>query len=320
VLLCVALLPAVSAGAQTAPPASEPPAPSGITVRPAPGSKSVSKSGSHFELGVVTPGTPWRGAVFLRNLGDTTETSDLYGADAIPARGGGFGFTPRGEKPTDVGAWITLDKSRITLKARETATVGFSVAVPTSAPGGERVGGVIAEPVEAVSGGGFSVGTRIAVAVYLTVPGSAGAPLRPSLTITKLRIPVRNGQACPSLSYTNDGTAVLDPTARITVDPVLGGSAKSYPAGKVGGLPPGGSIDVELPCVRSVPPGPSRITIELDYPGGTASDDVRVTHWPFAVIAAGILLLLVLLALLAMLLRSLLKRRERSTPPSLPSR
>ncbi len=291
------LLAGSPSSAQTPTPSSAP-EPMGVALAPKPGTPGISPSGSHFEFGRVDIGATKRGVLVARNLGDTTETVQLYGADAIPARGGGFGFTPSGETAKDVGAWIRLDIRRIILGPRAEQTVSFEVVVPAGASAGEHIGGVVVEPVESVSGGGFRVGTRVAVGIYLTVAGSGAAALQPSLTITKLRAPVSKGQACPRIAYANNGTAVLDPTATITVDPGFGRKPVSYPAGKVGGLPPGAAVEVDLPCVRKVPIGSSRLTVTLDYPGGSAGRAVGVSRWPFSVVAAGLLLLLLLLALL----------------------
>ncbi len=314
VALAAAFAPAslAPAAAQTpTPPPSQAttPEPEGIALSPKPGTPGLSSSGTHFELGQVGIGRPVRGTLIARNLGEKTETADLYGADAVPARGGGFGFTPRGEAPMDVGAWIRLDTKRITLARRQEATVGFTVVVPNGATAGEHIGGVILEPVDPASGGAVSIGTRVAVGVYLTVGGSGSEALHPGLTITTVRAPLRDGRACPHIAYTNSGTSVLDPTAEISVDPLLPGKTKRYPAGKVGGVAPGASIEVDLPCVNTVPFGKSRITVTLRYPGGSAERGTDVNRWPFTVVAAGSILLLLLLGLLWLFF--LLKRRDK---------
>lgn len=303
----VGVLAAAGAQAQTPPP-SQPPEPSGVTLLPDRSSSAVSKSGSHFEFGVVVPGSPKRGVLLARNLGNETEEAELYAADAIPARGGGFGFTTKEEGAQRVGAWLTLDRTRITLRAKETTTIGFRLLVPEGAPAGEHVGGLMLQPIQPTSTGTVVIGTRIAVGVYVTVQGGSAEPLRPGITITKLRAPVKDGQTCPTLAYTNSGTAVLDPTADIVVDPKLPGDAKRYPVGKVGGVLPGTSIEVDLPCVKKLPLGGSTVTVRLGFPGGSAERGTDVTYWPFAVYAAGSLLLLILLLLLWLLLA---KRRKR---------
>lgn len=296
------------AGAQT-PTQTGQPEPSGITLTPAPGSPHVSKSGTHFELGMVEPGAVTRGTLLARNLGDQTERATVYGADAIPARGGGFGFTTQRERPTDVGAWIKLDRTEITLAGKQTTTFGFQVVVPPGATAGEHIGGLVLQPVDPASGGTVEIGTRIAVGLYLTVAGGSAEPLRPSLTITKLVTPVRDGRVCPTVAYRNTGTAVLDPTAELRVDPKLPGATKRYPLGKAGGVPPGGSVEVDLPCVDRVPFGGSELDLTLSFPGGSAGRATDVTYWPFSIIAAGSLLLLVLLALLWLYL--FLRRRDK---------
>lgn len=304
--------------AQTAPPSqSAEPVPRGIAISPLEGTPGRSASGSHFELGDVAIGRRVHGELLARNIGDTVETGDLYAADALPARGGGFGFSARTEKPKDVGAWITIDTRRITLRPHEETTFGFDLVIPAGATGGEHIGGIVLEPVAPASGGaGVKIGTRQAVGIYLTVTGATAAAPRPELTITRLTAPLRDGAACPTVSYTNSGTTVLDPTVDIEVDPVLGRRPTTYPAGKAGGVAPGESLTVDLPCVRKVPVGKSTLTIRLKYPQGSAQKSVDVNRWPFTVLAAGSLLLLLLLALLWLFFLAKRRNRDENDEPA----
>lgn len=298
---------ALPVSAQSSAPPTAEPEPEGIALMPKPGTAGVSASGSHYELGVVPVGGTFRGQLIARNLGGETETAQLYGADSIPARGGGFGFTIKDQQPVDVGSWLRITPERVTVGPHQDVPVEFVLTVPVGATPGEHVGGAVLEPVEPASGGAVRIGTRVVVGIYLTVAG-AGGEAAPDLAITKLRAPRTGAGICPTVAYTNSGTTVLDPTAEITVRPGFGRPTKTYLAGKVGGVAPGASIEVELPCVKKTPLGRSKVTITLKYPGGSEQASAAVNHWPFTVVAAGSILLLVLLALLWLFF--LAKRRD----------
>lgn len=285
---------------------------SGVSVTPVPGDRFASKSGTHLELGVVTPGAPLDDRVRILNVGSDPATIDLYPADAIPALNGGFGFTAEGQPTHDVGSWIRLAANRLQLPGNSSTVVPFRLVVPNGAGGGEHVGGIVAEPTTTNgSGGGVQTKTRFAMAVYLTVPGrptqspapgqspggNGSGPPPTTVTITKLTLHPNGRDICPRVHYANPTGAVIDPSARLTIESSVGLGARHLTVDRLGAVLPGASATVTLPCVHGVPPGPDTVRLTLTSPQGTSTTttDVFVDGWPLFLALVFLVILLVLM-------------------------
>lgn len=282
---------------------------SGVSVTPVPGDRYASASGTHLELGLVRPGAPFTDRVRVLNVGADPLTVDLYAADAIPAVNGGFGFSARGQRTHDVGAWIHLAATRLQLPGHSSNVVPFRLLAPPGAAGGEHVGGIVAEPVTTSSGGGLQTKTRFAMGVYLRLPGSPSSSPSPApsgdggkppttVTITKLTLEPHGRDVCPRLRYANPTGDVIDPSAELSVRSSWGLGTRRVTVPKLGALLPGASATVRMPCVRGVPPGPDRVTVTLTSPNGTTTTthELFVTGWPLFLALLFLLLLLILIA------------------------
>jgi hypothetical protein len=295
--------------------APTPPAPAqGINVTPDPASTRKSDAGTLAELGTVPPGQPLSDAVLVRSSFDEPREVLLYPADAQPAVGGGFGFSAQDEPQEQVGRWLRLAQRRVTVPADGQVRVPYTVTVPVGTEGGEYVGAVVAEPVDAGSGSGVQARTRFAMAVYLRVPGgSSGAtPGRGDpegeIVVEALEPGFDGKRACPVVRYRNDSQDVVDPVATVTTDGLLGGT--SYRKDRLGALLPGTRAEVALPCVAR-PLGVGRLEVELSSPkgGGAELDTYTWLPWPF--LLSLLLLLLLIGALLTTFLRETFRRKER---------
>jgi hypothetical protein len=314
VLVAVLLLAApasASTAAQAAP--SPQPGPQGVAVTPAPDSPHRSASGTFVELGTVTPSRTVTDAVVLTNAADTAQQTYVYGADAIPSRGGGFAFTPRIGRNAQVGRWLRVATPTVTLPAHGSMRVTYRVTVPTGTPGGEYVGGIVTEPIRTTAGSGLTTVTRFAMSVYLRVPGGTTGTTpgrgRPNghLVITKLQIRYDGSKACPTVSYRNDSQDILDPSLQVRTSGPLGGS--QYRQQRTGAVLPDSSADVRLPCIKR-PLGPGRLEVRLSTPKGDAAQAVTFTWLPLPLVISLLLLLLLIGALVTTFLRGWLRRRS----------
>ncbi len=293
------------------------PGPQGVGVVPAPDDPHRSGSGTFLEIGTVKKGVPVVGTVVVRNQGTSPRLVLLYASDAIPSRGGGFAFTDRLADDDEVGSWMRLAADRVTVPASSEVRVGYRLVVPEGAQGGEYVGGVVSEPPPPPGASGVQTATRVAMAVYLTVPGGAPGATpnrgRPDgrLALDDVRQVERGGRTCPAVRYTNDTQKVLDPSVRVSVDGPLGGT--SYKRTRTGAVLPGSSATVQLACLER-PIGPSTLRVELTTPQGTVRDQSKGFYLPWPVVVALFLLLLLLAAVIATGVRGLLRKRE--TGPS----
>ncbi|MHC5904932.1 WxL protein peptidoglycan domain-containing protein [Streptomyces sp. S6] len=176
------------------------------------------------------PGHAVRDSVVVANKTDRPMTFRLYAADAYnTARDGGFAVKSADEKMTGVGAWAELPEKAVTVPARGTVTVPFTIAVPAGAEPGDHPGAIVAldEEVEK-GGGGVALGVQRAVGarVYLQVTG----PSLPAVAVEDVRISQDRplvpgfGDSTATVSYTlhNTGNVTLDPRVRMTATGLFG--------------------------------------------------------------------------------------------------
>ncbi|MFJ3584968.1 WxL protein peptidoglycan domain-containing protein [Streptomyces sp. NPDC090127] len=176
------------------------------------------------------PGTTVKDQVTVANKTGAPLTFRLYGADAYNTeRDGGFAVRTSQEKQTGAGAWITPERTRVTVPPRSAVTVPYTLTVPEGAEPGDHPGAVVAldERIEA-GGGSVAVGVQRAVGarVYLRVNG----PTVPALAVEDVTLdqdrPLVPG-AGPStavVSYTlhNRGNVTLNPKVALRAEGVFG--------------------------------------------------------------------------------------------------
>ncbi|MYV99905.1 DUF916 domain-containing protein, partial [Streptomyces sp. SID3343] len=118
--------------------------------------------------------------VAVTNAGDSPLTVDLYAQDAFTTAAGGFDLLAAGRPPVDVGSWIRLKQTRVTVPPRSRSDVPFELSVPDNASPGDHAGGVVASvatPGRDAAGNRVLVDRRVGTRVHLRVDG----PLRPAL-------------------------------------------------------------------------------------------------------------------------------------------
>lgn len=166
-------------------------------------------------------------SVALSNSSTHAITVQLYPADAYNiADGGAFAFTAFKDKPKDVGTWIELPITRVTVPAGRAANIPIVVRVPTNAIPGDAAGGVVARDTQVSQGesvGNVNVGVRAGVGVrlYAQVAGL----LRPKLSLTKLSLHLQGGfkgsihagSATVSYQVANSGNTRLSPQSTGTL-------------------------------------------------------------------------------------------------------
>jgi hypothetical protein len=121
----------------------------------------------------LDPGATQDEGVLVVNNTTVSKTLLVYAADSTPSSGGAFACKQFAEEKTDVGAWITLAKSEVTLDPGKNEIVPFTIIVPQNASVGEHNGCILIQekkdPVVGQTGAVLSVRTGIRVAI--TVPG-----------------------------------------------------------------------------------------------------------------------------------------------------
>ncbi|MET9379314.1 DUF916 domain-containing protein [Streptomyces sp. NPDC002992] len=176
------------------------------------------------------PGTTLTDRVTVTNKTGAPLTFRLYGADAYNTeRDGGFAVRTRQEKQTGAGAWITPERTRVTVPARSSVTVPYTLAVPADAEPGDHPGALVALDERIQAGrGSVAVGVQRAVGarVYLRVNGPAVPALAvEDVTLDQDRPLVPGaGTSTALISYTlhNRGNVTLDPKVALRAEGVFG--------------------------------------------------------------------------------------------------
>lgn len=97
----------------------------------------------------------------------------IYVADSTPSTGGAFACKQFSEEKKDVGSWMTVSKSEVTLKPNSNEIVPFTIKVPANASVGEHNGCVLIQEKKATgkNQAGVSLSVRTGIRVAITVPG-----------------------------------------------------------------------------------------------------------------------------------------------------
>ncbi|MFJ5093365.1 WxL protein peptidoglycan domain-containing protein [Streptomyces sp. NPDC088557] len=177
------------------------------------------------------PGATVTDRITVTNRTNGPLTFRLYGADAYNTdRDGGFAVRTRQERQTGAGAWITPEKTRITVPPRSAVTVPYTLTVPADADPGDHPGALVAldERIGPATGGTVAVGVQRAVAarVYLRVTG----PTVPALAVEDITLDqdlplvpgTRDGSALVSYTLHNRGNVTLSPEVALRAEGLFG--------------------------------------------------------------------------------------------------
>ncbi len=172
---------AAASGRDVHPPADPDPATVAWLVQPSGelGGADVRTYLSHELL----PGQSVSDSIALTNHSTTDLTLRIYPTDAYSDPvAGNFSLLAADEAPRDVGTWVRLPATEITIPARARAEVPVVVQVPADAEPGDHAGGIVtsyASPAFDAEGDPVVVDARIAMRVYVQIPGER----RPAVTI-----------------------------------------------------------------------------------------------------------------------------------------
>ncbi|MFD7228153.1 WxL protein peptidoglycan domain-containing protein [Streptomyces sp. NPDC059881] len=176
------------------------------------------------------PGTRLTDKVTVTNKTAAPLTFRLYAADAYnTARDGGFAVRTQDERQGGVGAWAKPERDRVTVPARSSVTVPYTLTVPENAEPGDHPGALVALDERVAAGSGsVAVGVRRAVGarVYLRVNGPTMAALSVEDVTYAPDTPLVPGAGDSSalVSYTlhNRGNVTLNPKVALRAEGLFG--------------------------------------------------------------------------------------------------
>ncbi|WP_061300087.1 WxL protein peptidoglycan domain-containing protein [Herbidospora cretacea] len=318
----LALLSACAIIAPTAAPALADDGDVAWTVRTGSGSFGDDRSSFTYS---INPGARLDDGIVVANRGKTPLTLGVYASDGYTTDTGRLDLLAKDKKSVGIGAWVHAARGTVTINPGATAKVPFAVSVPSNAPPGDYVGGILTSLTQEGAAEGINVDRRLGIRVKLRVSGA----LKPNLTVEDLRMdyagtfnPFGSGDATISYTIHNTGNAVLSARQTTSVAGPFGWA--SADAGELAPPPellPGESWRMSVP-VRGVAPAfrlaATTVLMPLltDASGATTSlapVSVTADAWalPWTQLALLVALIAIVVGWFVLIRRRKTRRRDR---------
>lgn len=312
-VVAVPFTPAAAGAAPTPSPTASPNQPTLTwSVQPA---NQQGPDGRRFVAHTLDPGQVVTERLAVRNFSDRTAVFALKAADGYLTDKGRFNMLPSNQASVDGGTWISVQQT-VSVGAKQTKVVPFTITVPRDARPGDHPAGIAATVT--ATGGTVAVESRVGFRVMMRVSGTVTA----ALTVDDLTAAYRHswnpfaaGSVRVRYTTRNDGSVAVTGAGRVTTGE-LGGLTDSGARADVEQTLPGGSrrVDVRVGGVWGL--GPLRTTVDLTpavLDGDTSGAEIRpasatVTVWavPWAQLLLAALLVAAVLAV-----RAISRRRRR---------
>ncbi len=211
----------------------------GIGGRPVYSNPSNPRTQSIF-IFTLKPGQSGSNAVEVQNDTNQTQTITVDAVDSELATGGQFTCKQAVEPKTDVGAWINLQSTSVTVPANSTRDVPFTVTVPDSntISVGEHDGCITLQASSQTAApsnkNGIVLSFRTAIRVVVTIPGK----LVKKLGITSVKVANgSDGSYLVTPSIDNQGNVSLDAKLHLQLLSFYGASSQTVDEGTMPVLP-----------------------------------------------------------------------------------
>ena len=256
-------------------------------------------------------------AFVVVNRGKTPLDLAVYAADAFTTSKGQLDLLGADQKSTDLGAWVSADRKKVSLKPGQSVEVPFRVALPDDVRTGDHLGAIVTSLTQTEKGA--AVERRLAIRIRLRVSGE----LKPALAVEDLKAdysgtpnPFGHGSATVTYTIRNTGNATVAARQVASIAAPFGGlRVRSEPLPDTPQLLPGEAWKVSVPLVGVKPAGRLTAAVDLvplltDAAGSTGSLPTVQTTSHTWTIPWTLLLLIVLGAFLVVALVHRLRRRR----------
>lgn len=186
--------------------------------------------------------------VLVSNNSETTKRIKIYPVDGVVTNTGAYTCRQASEALQDLGAWIQIDSTLVTLEPGQTEKVNFTVSVPQNADVGEHNGCIAFEDADdvGVAQGAVRVHTRQAIRVVETVPGD----LHRQVDISSFTASTNSKSQHYDLALENKGNVSADVDTKVTVKNIFGQTVSS----NGGSYPVLANQKLQLPFETTVTP------------------------------------------------------------------
>ncbi|MGI5215284.1 WxL protein peptidoglycan domain-containing protein [Plantactinospora sp. CA-290183] len=254
-------VPAAAAPGPTPAPTSTsgaPAAPAPVTWGVAPSSPTGPNGRASFGY-KLDPGAEVTDYVAVTNHSARPLTLRLYASDAVTTPQGGFDLLPGAQRPVDVGSWVRLTASTLTIPSTSRVDVPFTLTVPDNATPGDHAGGIVATLAATGTdgqGNQVAVDHRVGVRIYMRVTGE----LRPALALEDLQVrhrasvnPFGGGEIVATATIRNTGNVRLAGEPTVEAAGLFGLGGRDASGAALPQILPGDAIQTTVRLPR-VPP------------------------------------------------------------------
>ena len=245
-------------------------------------------------------------SVTVENSSTHSITEKVYPVDATVTQDGAFALLQQTDEKKDIGSWIKLSVSEITLAPKEKKTIPFTVTVPQYVSIGDHAGGIIFEDVKATTdnsqGLNVNLVSRIGVRIYNTVPGVQNS----ELDIKNFSVDTSNDKLLIHLSLENTGNIFIYPKGNIEIRDQFNNLQQLIDLNNLETQIPGKVTDFEIPTTVSRPIiSKMTATLNVTYSSNKVSSS-KVDFYYYNqqyLIAIGIIILVIIIAIIIILKR-----------------
>ncbi|MBQ1051186.1 hypothetical protein KBX50_22275 [Micromonospora sp. C51] len=247
----------------------------------------------------LDPGTVLTEHLAVRNFGDAPVVFALQAADGYLTDKGRFNMLTSGQESVDGGTWITLPET-VTVGAKQTTVVPFTITVPPDATPGDHPAGVAATVTS--TGGTVAVQSRVGFRVMLRASGTVTATVAVedlSVRYERSWNPFAPGDVHLTFTAQNSGNVAVTGDGVVRVGELFGLAGRSVST-EVPELLPGDGRQVEAHVGGIWGLGRLATTVEVTptvVSGDPAGAEVRpttitVTAWtlPWPQLVLGVLI------------------------------
>jgi hypothetical protein len=215
------------------------------------------------------PGARIQNTVRVTNIGTVAGNATLYGTDATTGSTSGAVYLDQTARHQDVGSWLTLGKSSLTLAPRQSVLVPFEVTLPKNVRSGEHLGGIGMEvtpignkPQVIGKTNTVQINTRIItiIAVEVILPGT---PVE-ELSATNIQAGGENGYQSLQVALHNTGTMIIKPSGKLEIMDKYGALLQTLPV-KLDTFLPMTSINYPFYLKKSLGAGDYQAALMLTY-------------------------------------------------------
>lgn len=202
---------------------------------------------------------------------DREATINLFAKDATQTLDGSFTFIENDQPNTEVGSWISLSKTQVTLPAKSSTQVEFTITVPSNTQSGEYAGAIAVQESTNPNADqqGVQLQTRIGARVYLTV----GSNLASGFEVKNFN--AMTPDASKYSTYIQATKHIASEKMYANFDIQNTGNIYSYAKGKI--IIEGPDGKTEVPVNKDLAPRSNAVNLLIDLQRNWVVGDYKIT-------------------------------------------